>query len=124
MNSFYKLLIFIIINFHSRIVFSQSVDEILRGYSEAIGGRESYDTIQTYHQRVLSIANVEKSKIEKYYSAPFKFKDIITSENNKKLIYVAYNGISLKSNIQYLLDLGPNPYSKRIEEKRMGLLFT
>jgi outer membrane lipoprotein-sorting protein len=124
MNNLSKLLILIILIFHSRIVFSQSVDEILKGYSEAIGGKENYDTIQSYHQRVLTFSDGGQYRSEIFFSKPFMFKDIFLKENNDTSAYYIYNGKNLKSNRQYFLSLGPNPYSKRIEEKRMGLLFT
>ena len=122
MKPLYNLLILCFLILHSRPAYSQGVNEILREYSEAIGGKENFDSIKSYHQSILILSDEGQSRVESYFSKPFKFKYISQTEYSDTSSYYIYNGERLKSNRQSFLSLRSNPFSKRIEEKRMGLL--
>lgn len=117
-----KLLLLFLLSIHSHLGKSQGVKEILNAYWKEIGGKENYDSIKSYHQIINLASNGQEYFVEKYFTRPVKFKDICLDFKKDTLSYYCFDGKTLRSNRQEILSLGPNPYSKRIQDKSLGLL--
>jgi hypothetical protein len=111
-----------LILFHTPLATCQGVYEILNDYHKEVVSKGSFDSIKSYHQSINLQSNGQEYFIEKYFSRPFKFKDITLDYNRDTLSYYCFDGENLKSNRQEFLSLASNPYLKIINEKRFGLL--